>query len=119
MRHKPRFNFPAFFAAEAALRRLGWRVFNPARMDVEAGVATRGGRLRRGHGDFGPEDARAFARRDVGVLLNRLRAERGDAVVLLPGWRRSVGARAENAIARWVGLRRLSLKKALLEGNVG
>ena len=35
----------------------------------------------------------------------RLRAEDGDAIILLPGWRDSKGAKAELAVAQWLGLR--------------
>ncbi len=120
MRHKPRYNFPAFFRADEALTKLGWTVYNPAQMDVDAGAVTREGKLRKklSHGKVNlPEASRGFALRDIGVLIGKLRAENGDAIVLLPGWRRSTGAKAERAIAKWVGLRILRIEEALAEGK--
>jgi len=117
MRHKRRFNFPAFFRNAAKLSKLGWDVINPAALDVAAGVATRDGRLRRVL-KFDPKHLREFARRDLDVILNKLRGERGDAIILLPGWRRSIGAKAERAAARWTGLRILRLREAIMEGKV-
>jgi len=118
MRHKRRFNFPAFFRADEVLVKLGWEVFNPAQMDVSSGAVTRDGRLRRRHLEVNmPSANREFAARDVGVLIEKLRAEDGDAIILLPGWRRSVGAKAERAVARWVGLRILRIDQAIREGK--
>ena len=109
MRGRRKLNFPAFFAAEAALSKLGWVVHNPARLDTEDACPHEMGTV---------EAMRFFARRDTQVILN-MRSERGDAVVLLPDWKRSQGARCENALARWVWLRRVTLAKALKEGKVG
>jgi hypothetical protein len=119
MRGIPQANYPAFFAAEAALQALGCEVFNPARMDSQdshdpvpldlpaeqlAAWVT-------------PERSRRFARRDLGVLLWELQAEDGDAIVLLPGWENSKGARAEEATARWLGLQVMTLEQALARGD--
>lgn len=115
MRNKPAFNFPAFFEAERALREMGWVPLNPARMDVANHQA---------NGYLGmsieeqlthasnPENARDYARRDLEVITS-LRREDGDALVLLPDWEESIGARAEKAVAEWVGLRVLTLEEAL------
>lgn len=111
MRGRPQFNFPAFFAGEHALYATGWdAVYNPARMDVEAdGEATMTltdeyvGR---------PVNTRRYAKRDCAILIDVLRAEDGDAIVVLPGWEQSRGASAEVAVARWVGLPMLTLEEA-------
>ncbi len=112
MRHKPYSNFPAFFRAEKRLVKRGWIVTNPAQMDVQAGEMTRKGRARRWT-KLTPKRLRKFATRDLNILINVLRAENGDAIIMLPGWKKSMGARAENAVARWVGLKRMTLKEAL------
>ncbi len=128
MRGQSDYHFPTFFAAEYHLEHRGWHVFNPARIDV----------LREGwpsqeafdgtplihramlpedvcpvYADFRPEDARKYAKRDCKILIEYLAAERGDALVLLDNWERSVGARAENGVAEWVQLPRITLKEAL------
>ncbi len=95
MRSKPYFNFPAFFLAETRLRRDGWDVVNPASFDEAEGVNWRdnpGGVLPEGF------DVKATAQRDLDALLSC------DAIYLLRGWSRSMGAQAEYAVARWCGL---------------
>lgn len=89
------FNFPAFDRAEAVLRRAGWELFNPAQMDRDQPVA--------GDPDS-PQVQRKYARRDTDAILS-LRAEQGDAIILLEGWEKSRGARAELYFSLWVGLK--------------
>jgi hypothetical protein len=55
-----------------------------------------------------------LARHDVEVIFS-LQPERGDAVVVLPGHELSLGARAEVALAVWIGIRVLTLAEALEE----
>jgi len=71
----PNGNRPAFMEAAQALRARGFRVINPA--------------------EFGsPEDDwYAAMRRDIRMLMD------ADAVVTLPGWERSRGARLEVYVA--------------------
>ena len=121
MRSKPKFNHPAFNDAARRLRDAGWRVYNPAEMDIEhdgkeyweknlqMSIAEQKGWAR------DSVNARRLATRDTYTLLVRLRAENGDAIVMLPDWEESIGATAERAVARWVGLRILTLKTALGE----
>jgi len=77
----PELNFPAFHAAAAEWRAKGWHVENPAEInpDPDAGW-------------------HACMRKDIPRLL------KCDAVYLLPGWKRSRGARLEAHIAREMGL---------------
>lgn len=85
----PEFNFPAFDAAEMALRCQGWDVISPAQMDREVGfnAAT----------DKPDENWLADAmKRDIAAIVNR-----ADAIAMLPGWERSTGAKAEFALAKW------------------
>lgn len=92
MRGVPRFNFPAFFAAEAHLACMGWQVVNPARMDLEAGFDPSSNR------EPDPEFIRKAFGRDLYELADC------DAIALLPGWETSNGATLELAVARFLGL---------------
>lgn len=90
MRGIPKFNFPAFDAAAKDLREQGWEIISPADIDREHG--------------FDPEkhDESYFPmniliRRDIEAVLKQ------DAIILLPGWEKSVGANAELAVAKWAG----------------
>jgi hypothetical protein len=107
MRRVPEYNYPAFFAAEKALQDAGWEVLNPARISEEKhpGFVS----------DGSPVHSRLFAAQDLAVIIWKLRAERGDAVVTLPGWEQSRGACGEVAVGRWVRLPILTLEEALAD----
>lgn len=94
------YNFPAFDEAEACLQQRGWQVFSPAALD----------RLHGFDAMQMPEDTdwsvlspawpiRKIIRVDVNILF------RVDAVLMLPEWETSKGARAEYHLAKWLGLR--------------
>lgn len=90
------YNFPLFDAAKAHMQEIGWDVISPADMDRESGMP---------QCDLdSPQAAREFAARDLDALLS-LRAENGDAIVMLDGWEKSRGAKAEFFVANWLGLR--------------
>jgi hypothetical protein len=89
----PKHNFPTFFAAERRLRKMGYKVVNPARMDVEAGELTKDGAVLK------QVTAHDIARRDLLAIIDNC-----DCILLLPGWKHSKGARAERAVAEWLGL---------------
>ena len=91
MRGIPLFNFPAFDAAAASLRSMGWEPVNPADLDRQHGFnpAT---------DSVTPEFLLEAMRRDLDAIT------RVDAVALLPGWENSRGALAEIAVARWRGI---------------
>ena len=96
MRGYTKFNFPMFDYASILGEHLGYRILSPADMDRLDG--------------FDPETNSAdqfFMKkaitRDIDALLS-LDPDRGDFVALLPGWQASVGARAEAAVATWLGL---------------
>jgi hypothetical protein len=82
----PQHNFPAFFAAAEKLRAMGHEVINPAEVD---------------QGET-PTWA-ACMRNDIPLLVSC------EAVVRLPGWQDSKGARLEVAIAAELGMSRLDL----------
>lgn len=90
----PKFNFPAFFAAQKKLEELGWTVFNPADKDSEASLDAEAVKT----GDDKLAIKKGFDFReafgwDADKVIN------GDAIYMLKGWEASPGARAEHAIA--------------------
>ena len=95
------FNFPAFDEAKRVLEAGGaWDIVSPADIDREYGFDP----------SFMPVDSdwhevppaagtrSDIIRRDIDALLEC------DAVYMLPGWRKSTGARAEFTLAVWKGL---------------
>jgi hypothetical protein len=95
-------NFPAFYAAEEALLRAGWNVINPARMDTSDGSVEEGVELL-------PIDH--YIRRDFDALMSL--DPGSDALVQLPEWETSVGARAEAGIVAWRGVAIVPLREAI------
>lgn len=91
MRGYPLWNFPAFDHAAAWLRRGGWQIVNPAELDRATGFSEHTTELPDGF-------IHEAMRRDIEALLNV------EAIVLLPGWRDSVGAQMEVGIAEALGL---------------
>ncbi len=99
MRDLPEFNFPEFFKAAKHLRSLGWDVICPAEHDVDEGfdpVGLAGTDAELEELGF---DMRSAAAWDLQQLTRH-----AEAIALLPGWKRSSGARAEYAVAKWLGL---------------
>lgn len=103
MRGIPEFNYPAFHAAAAKLREDGHHVFNPAERDIER----HGTDISKGNAT-GDE---AIATAEHGFNLREALKDdleficlHADAVVLLPGWEKSKGAKAERATAIALGL---------------
>ena len=77
----PEFNFPAFNAAAAQLRSLGYEVINPA--------------------EFGEGEGKTWAdymRKDIKALMDCTH------VAVLPGWENSKGARLEVYLAGQLGM---------------
>lgn len=98
MRGRKDFNFPAFDAARDYFLELGYTVISPADLDRKRGFDPKN------HDPGDPEAYKAFfsdrvaLQQDIDALL------RSDIVVLLPGWQESVGASAEEKLARWAGI---------------
>ena len=114
MRGLPEYNYPAFMDADDQLTAAGWETYNPAKMDIENDVEDHAAQSVDEHKIHDTaRNARRFAHRDVKVLIDILRAENGDAVIVLPGWKGSIGALAEVAVAKWVMLPILTLEAAL------
>ena len=89
MRGYPEFNFPAFHAAAARLRLAAIEVSSPAEHDVQGGFDPTGS-----DEDF---DLRAALRWDLEQVMAV------EMVVVLPGWEKSKGAKAEVALAEALG----------------
>lgn len=109
MRSIPFFNYPAFHAAAAHLRRDGHEVFNPAERDI----ACHGKDISKGN-TTGDEALAAAAH---GFNLREAMKDdleficlHADAIALLPGWENSKGARAELHTAIALGLQIIHLK---------
>lgn len=94
MRGVLHFNFPAFDAARDLGRSLGFDVVSPADIDRDNGVDE----YAPPSDGFTNADLRVFVKRDVDAILTC------DAIAMLPGWKQSKGARAEHAVAEWLGL---------------
>lgn len=103
MRRRPAFNFPAFHEAAAALRALGHEVFNPAEADENNGFDPTG---MTGHEDL--SHLGFNLREALGADLAFI-CQYADAVVVLPDWERSLGAQAEVATARALGIKVLEI----------
>lgn len=100
MRNIAQFNFPAFHSAAGQLRSGGHEVFSPAEHQEFAGFDYTG----HAAGDLAAAEAAGFSLREaLGADLAWICAE-ADAVVLLPGWENSLGARAEAATGHALGL---------------
>lgn len=92
MRGHADFNFPAFTAAAARLRREGYFVFSPAEKGQEAVLDK----------NPGLQDDMNF-RREV-FKYDAIAICESDIIALLPGWEASSGARAEWALSAAIGL---------------
>lgn len=88
MRGIPMFNFPAFLMAASILRSRGFEILSPADKDLEAG--------------FDPSQPVEGQNFDIGAAF-RWDFEavcRSRGTILLPGWERSTGAKAERVVAQ-------------------
>lgn len=97
----PQFNFPAFDAAAKELRDHGWEVTSPAELDDPAtratALASPDGAP--GSGTANDETWGDFLARDVKLLSDGDERGQIDAIVVLPGWEKSRGARLETFVA--------------------
>lgn len=85
-------NYPAFTAMREHLRRQGWVVICPAEHSVEVGAPEK---CEAHEAKDTPEQYAEYMRWDIGVLIDPTTT----AIVLLPGWKESRGARIELAVA--------------------
>lgn len=95
MRGYPDLNWPAFDNAKASLQALGYAVVSPADLD------------RAYDGGADDSDQGPIVRRDIEALTTC------DIIAMLPGWGRSIGARAEWAVAVWLDIERTTVAELL------
>ena len=98
------FNFPLFDQVTALARSQGLSVISPAELDREHGIDPSVDpdsveRARRAD----PNLIQTIVQRDTQVIVG-LERDKGDGLILLPGWEKSTGARAEVANAIWMEL---------------
>lgn len=102
MRGIPEFNFQAFHATAAKLRAQGHEVFNPAERDI----AHHGVDISKGN-EAGDETLAAmqhgFSLRDALADDCEFICRHANAIALMPGWERSLGAKAERALSIALG----------------
>ena len=104
MRGYPKFNFPAFFAAAKKLRKEGHTVFCPAEKDIKDY-----GSLKRVTLEYQKDPQkvmRSVIRKDLNWIIDK-----AEGIVFLPGWKKSKGAKAEKALAEFLGLKVRFLNK--------
>jgi hypothetical protein len=112
MRGYPQFNHPAFRRAADLLRLRGHEVFSPAEHDASIGLTVTGMT-----GDPGEiADAGVSLRSLIGADLAWI-CGHADALVVMPGWEASAGARAEAAVALALSLPVWGLAWFLLYGD--
>lgn len=92
----PEWNYPAFFKAEDQLKEEGWRVFNPARKDVENGFEDEDAKV---DGDTAQAMENGNFDFRKAYLWDLARVVKGDGIYMLKGWEQSPGARGEHAAA--------------------
>lgn len=91
----PGFNFPAFFEAQTELEARGFKVFNPAQKDLESHPTI----------EDNPTGDVALSEKKDGFSLRKAlawdtaRICECDNILMLKGWERSSGARAEWQLA--------------------
>jgi len=90
------YNFPAFLEAEEAIKKKGWEVVSPARMDIERGFNP----IENPNAVFTDDMLPGAIRMDVDAILSC------QAIAMMDGWANSKGAKAEYYVAIWAGLER-------------
>lgn len=103
MRGHPAFNFPAFDAVRDLWLSKGYAVISPADIDRYADDLDPKVDFEKGVDDV---DQSKYVLRDFHAIY-LLNSTFGDKLVMLPGWVTSVGASAEFAVAKWLGLTRV------------
>lgn len=107
MRGIPDFNFPAFDNARERLRDWGWSVHCPAEKDRQNGFDEVG----KAGADHEAKSISEYMKEDLPLVCD------SDAVVCLPGWSRSEGAKLEVAVAHRLGKPILLFAPSLAPGD--
>jgi hypothetical protein len=100
MRGYDEFNFPAFLSAAKELRSKGYKVYNPAEVELKAGFDPKTGLYADGH----TVTIRELILEDLVWIC-----QFADKVVVLPGWEQSKGAQAEVKTALAIGVEVIEL----------
>ena len=115
MRGFPQWNFPAFDRNAAFLREQGWTIISPAEVDRELGFDE-------------TDETAVFTEADFEVAIRRdyVALTQADAIIFMPGWEKSTGARLESNFANVLKLERYRVdadtnyfEKELLIGLTG
>jgi hypothetical protein len=104
----PDYNFPAFDRGAAILRSHGHTVFNPADNDRDNGFDATG------LAGYEAERLGFSLRRALKQDLSWI-CDHAEALVLLEGWERSKGVRAEMALAEALGIPKYELARLPVE----
>lgn len=108
----PKFNFPLFWEVEHWLKACyRWEVFNPANHDTESTPALV---LEAGYATGDVSKSRLFDSR-AAFCWDFARILESHAIVLLPGWETSAGAKKERLVAEATGKLVLLAKRGTLE----
>ncbi len=92
----PEWNFPAFNFVSSGLRSVGWKVVNPAELNIGC-----------------QDDWKACMIEDIRQLMTC------DAIFMLNGWKQSKGASLEHHIAKELGLKVYYEQDYFRENNRG
>lgn len=105
MRNIPQFNFPLFDKVAELARSQGLSVISPAELDREHGIdpTVDPNSVERAR-EADPNLLQTIVQRDTQVIVG-LEKNKGNGLILLPGWEKSTGGRAEIALAIWMGLK--------------
>jgi hypothetical protein len=100
MRGRAYLNFDEFIYAASDIRAAGFEAISPAELDMANGIYPWNMPQGTNWDDIMAcgIDIKEAARRDLSALLSC------DAVYMLIGWRKSVGASVEKKVADWVGI---------------
>ena len=104
MRGIPQYNFPAFDDTTKRARARGWLVISPSDLDRGQGLDPVNDPEGVAKAIADPKIFQGICKRDCNAIL-ALDKTRGDGMILLSGWPKSTGARAEVALALWMGLK--------------
>src|ERR1039457_6162393 len=99
MRGYDQFNHAAFHEGARLLRAGGHEVFSPAEVDIESGFDITGLSGDEAEVTSAGFSVRGFLAADLAWITST-----ADGLVMLPGWEKSAGARAEAATAWAIGL---------------
>lgn len=109
MRGYKYYNFPRFMQEAELLRAEGWAVINPAEIEIGRGFDPQ--ELPENY-DWNSLDAAdtltKIVKRDIEELCSC------HAIAMIPRWEKSSGARAEWAVAQWLGLENVYLPDRFL-----